>query len=175
MNQKPLKESPQVEIFHRINRIKKKVAKGIAFNTPGTINPEHIKNAQAIVDNGEENYKNEIHTALESLDACWKSFSDISEDSAIEENLVQINKYSNHIMDLASVYGYELMAHFGKSLRDFSSKINPLDPVHQTIVQAHINVMWVAYNENIKEQDGKKAEELKLVLKQAIQKYSAPD
>jgi len=78
-------------------------------------------------------------------------------------------------MDLASVYDYSLMAHLGKSLRDFSEKIDPCNPAHQTIVQAHINVMWSAYNENIKEQDGKKAEELQLVLAQAIQKYSAPD
>ncbi|GJL84927.1 MAG: hypothetical protein DHS20C02_07020 [Micavibrio sp.] len=164
MNQRP---PEQVEIIHRINRIKKKVAPGGNIEAPGFINPEHIKNAQSVVEKSEDTYKEAIASTLEKLREEWEAVK----TSKSGKNTDEIHRLSNHIMDMASTYKYELMDYFGHSLRDISAKIDVKNKAHQTIVQAHIDVMLVAYAQNIKGQGGATAKELKLILAKAIDKH----
>ena len=83
----------------------------------------------------------------------------------------ELYHYANHIKDLATTFKYALMAHFGTSLRTFAEKIDVHNPAHLTIVQAHLDAMWVAYKANIKDDSDEKAKELEDSVAQAIEKY----
>ncbi len=170
MNQR---QPEQVEVIHRINRIKKKVAPDGNMGAPGFINPDHIKNAQGIIDDGEDTYKKEIASALKQLSTEWAK-AKTSPDTS-KEVTKEIYRLANYIKDMASTYEYELMDYFGHSLRKFSDQIDVQNKAHQTIVQAHIDVMGVAYSQNIKGQGGEMAKELKLIVGKAIAKYSSED
>jgi hypothetical protein len=88
-----------------------------------------------------------------------------------KQAMEKIYHTANHLKDLASTFSYELMQHFALSLRDFTESIDVNKKEHHIIVQAHRDVMWVVYHENIKDHGGPKAEELKQIVAKAIEKF----
>lgn len=162
----------KVEIFHRINRLKLKAGVDLDDERMGFIDPAAIKRAQAAIDSKQDDYTQELEEILVKLESEW---DDLKKETTDKKKKVIVNKiynYANNIKDLADTYGYKLMDHFSKSLRDFCEKLDPGSPIHQTIVQAHIDVMWIVYHDNIKDEGGPKANELKKVVAKAIEKYS---
>ena len=57
-------------------------------------------------------------------------------------------------------------------LREFVEKIDMNKGAHRTIVDAHIDVMWVALNENVHDEGDERAQKLKSLVQEAINKYS---
>lgn len=165
----------EVQIIHRKNRLKEKVVEaGAASDGPGFLDPEHIARAQAVIDEGAESYQEEIERTLKNLNTAWKALqSDQDVNTKIyQTKLSDIHRYTNHIKDLAATFGFELMDYFACSLRDFSEHIDTRVPAHVRIVNAHIDVMMVVYHENMKDDGGPKAAELKEIVAQAIEKFS---
>ena len=103
---------------------------------------------------------------------CWGDAKKASTPQGAKNMLEKVYHSANHIKDLASTFEYALMQHFGESLRNFAEKIDINKKEHHIIVDAHMNVMWVVYKENIKDHGGPKAEELKKIVAVAIEKYS---
>lgn len=165
------KNNGQVEVFHRINKLKAKAGLAPHDNAQGVINPEKVKTAQDIIDKKEEEYPNEVKDILTKLSASWSDYKDALDDERTEL-LEKIYNYSNNIKDLTSMYKHDLMSHFGLSLRDFCEKIDLHKQEHHVIVQSHIDVMWVTYEEKLRSDKSEKAEELKKVVALAIEKYS---
>jgi len=164
----PLKQG--VKIVHTANKLKKKVSDGLLVDGPGSFNPTSIKNAQAIIDNSQSSYLKAIEAMLLQLEQQWEKTRKLSKKEA-KEDLKQFYRIANRVKEMSSTYGYDLMASFGESLSDFAKKINPEHKAHHTIVQAHVNVMKIAFHEKIKGDDSQKAEELKKALAQATEKY----
>lgn len=162
-----------VEIIHRKNRLKEKVSVGGVSSGKGFIDPQHIKNAQKVIEDGGDAYQKEIEKTLHRLLATWAELQKMtSQDSGYKEKLDEIHRYTNHIKDIASTFSYNLMDYFAQSLRDFSDFIDVGLAAHVKIVQAHIDVMMVAFQKNIKDDGGVQAQELKKIVAQAITKYS---
>lgn len=169
----PLHNDAEVEIIHRRNKLKEKVvAAGVSLSAAGGgfIDPEAIARAQAVIDGGQDTFILELKKSLESLGQIWTKLkqSGHNDDQAIEE----IHRLSNHIKDMAGTFGNGLMDDFGGSLRDFSDQIDVSKKAHITIVQAHIDVMWIAFTRDIRDIDAREAVELRAVLQQAIEKYT---
>jgi len=137
----------------------------------GVIDPSTIKKAQTHIDEKEGEYTDEVKIVLEKLSDSWQSFKDAGADDA-PEWIEKIYNYSNNIKDLTSMYQHDLMTHFGLSLREFCEKIDIEREEHHVIVQAHIDVMWVTYEQQLRSDSSEKAEELKKVVAIAIEKYS---
>ena len=159
----------EVEIIHRVNRLKKKVVddtKRASMMGEGHIDPEAIERAQAVIDDSQDDYMEEVESIFGDLSKVWGTLK--SGDTGAAED---VQLYSNRIMDLAATYSYDLMRYFSKSLRDFAERIDVANKNHITIGQAHLDVMMITVHEKIKEEDAPKAEELKAVLDQAIKKY----
>ncbi len=167
---KPL-EQDEVEIVHRVNRLKNKVSDPDHHNEAGCINPDDIKRAGAVIETSHSDYKNALSGALDDLEKTWAKAGQVKEEE-IEDLLDEIHRFSNFVKDIASTYGYELMSYFGQSLRDLTYKVDIRNKAHRTIVQAHIDVMHVAIHSDIKSDKGDVAQELRQTLEKAISKYS---
>jgi hypothetical protein len=160
----------KVEIYHRVNRLKKK-AGGDPEGGPGYFSADSIHRAQRIIHEKEPEYTDEVKVVIDEISAAWDGVQNNAGEER-EKSLEALYHAANHIKDLASLFHYELMKHFGQSLRDFCEKVDPDNKMHHIIVKAHVDVMLVAYNENIHSHGGDKAEELKLIVAKAIEKYS---
>lgn len=165
------KLAKKVKIMHRINRLKRKAGSDSSDERAGFIDPKAVKRAQESIDVQAVRYSGEVKTALKSLDDTWKKLKEEKDATTSAALSKQLYNYANNIKDMAETFGYSLMDHFGKSLRDFSRNLNVENKAHHVIVQAHIDVMWIAFKENIKDQGGEKAAELKLIVAKAIEKY----
>lgn len=160
----------EVEIFHRVNKLKLKAGAESMHDGPGFIDLSSVKRAQNVLETKLEVYPKEIEDVLNNLEKAWKKA--IKDKKHAKKAFEQIYHYANHANDLAATFGFELMQHFGTSLRDFAEKIDVDNPAHHTIVRAHLDVMKVVYEENIKDYGGPKAEELKKMVVKAIEKHS---
>ena len=162
----------KVRIFHRINRLKRKAGAESNDAKPGFIDPAALEKAQNFIAEQKSHYSDEVSMILDRLANTWDELKVEKEDKRALMQLSWLYNYANNIKDMAETYDYKLMDHFGKSLRDFCEYIDVRNKAHHVIVDAHINVMRIAYIENIKDHSDPKAEELKKIVAKAIEKYS---
>lgn len=162
----------KVKIFHRINKLKRKAGAESNDDRPGFIDPGALKKAQEYIRAQEEHYPEEVSRILSKLSNTWNELKVEKDDKRAQTQLSWLYNYANNVKDMSETYKYDLMEHFGKSLRDFCEYIDVRNKAHHVIVEAHINVMRIAYSENIKDKHTPKAEELKRIVAQAIEKYS---
>lgn len=166
-------DGPDVEIFHRVNRLKVKAGLDPEA-TPGKINPESINRANNIVEENASAYEDEIKTMLSQLREQWNIVKAKGDDS--EESLKTLSNTANQIKDLGTTFGYDLMGYFAESLRDFLLSASLNVDEHYIITQAHIDTMDVVLRDGIKGDDGSsEAEILKNIVAKAIEKYSVDD
>lgn len=163
-------ESPKVEIYNRINRLKLK-AGGSAGAGPGKLDQNSIDRADAVIQKMSEKYPLEIKRSLDELNALWSETKVIAFD-ARRENASKISNVANQIKDLAGTFGFDLMEYFGESLRDYILDVDLSQKEQVIIVQAHVDVMLVAYTQNLVHQEHPLGEELKKTVAAAIAKYS---
>ena len=167
-----MSSSKKVEFFHRINKLKLKAGADPDDTRQGFIDSKALKRAQNAIDEKEGEYTQELEEILVKLDSSWEDVKNAKDAKKAKKSINQLYNFANNIKDLADTFGYRLMDHFSKSLRDFCENLDPARDEHRIIVQAHIDVMWIVYRENIKDEGGPKAEELKLIVAKAIEKYS---
>ncbi|MFN3827198.1 MAG: hypothetical protein ACK4NR_06180 [Micavibrio sp.] len=160
-----------VEVFHRINRLKLKTGANV-HDGPGFIDLHAVKRAQGIIEKKQSIYPKVVKESLQNLTEAWESFKKTEDQEERRQYAERIYHTANHIKDLAATFDYGLMQHFALSLRDFAERIDVNRPQHLVIVQAHCDVMNVVYSENIKDQGGEKAAELKMIVAKAVEKYS---
>ena len=166
-----MKKNEDVEIYHRINKLKLKAGLPDHASAQGQISSGKIQSAQTIIDDKEEEYPIEVSDVLSKVQESWAAFKNTDGDER-DKNLDAIYNYSNQIKDLTTMYNRDLMSYFSESLRDFCEKINPDKAEHHVIVQAHIDVMLVTYEQKLLSETTPEAEELKKVLAKAIQQNS---
>ena len=161
---------PKVEIYNRINRLKIK-AGGTAAGGPGKLDQNSIDRANAVIQKMSDLYPDEIKKSLEELNGLWEETKSMPEN-ARTANARRISNCANQIKDLASTFGFDLMEYFGESLRNYILDIDLSQKEQIIIVQAHVDVMQVAYSQNLKSQEHPLGEELKKTVATAIAKYS---
>ena len=165
-------DDSEIEIFKRVNRLKLKAGGGLN-DGPGKIDSGAIEKANTVVQTMASLYPREIKNVLAALDKQWVKIKDLPEDHPERTKTAEkISNIANQIKDLAGTFGYTLMEYFGESLRDYILETDLSKKQHFTIVQAHIDVMGVAFRENLKDDDGGAlGEELKKMVNAAIAKY----
>lgn len=166
-----MKKNNDVEIHHRINKLKMKAGLPDHANALGQISTKKVQVAQKIIDDKEEEYPVEVSSVLAKVQESWTALKNTDGEER-EKNLEAIYNYSNQVKDLTSMYNRDLMSYFSESLRDFCEKIDPDNNAHHVIVQAHIDVMLITYEQKLLSETTPEAEELKKVLTKAIQQNS---
>lgn len=167
---KKSEDNGKIEVYHRLNKLKLKTGFGLDEDKVGFIEPSAIARAQKRIEQKEQEYPATIKEVLDNLTATWEELKTSGPDKR-DELIDKIYNYSNNIKDLTATYQHDLMQHFSLSLRNFCERINAEKEAHQIIVQAHLDVMWITYNEKLKGEAGPKAEELKKIVAEAIKKY----
>lgn len=163
-------ETAKVEIYNRVNRLKIK-AGGAPGSGPGKLDTQSIDRANAVIQKMSDLYPVEIKKSLDELNLVWGEVQALP--AAQRRDAAQkMSNTANQIKDLAGTFGFDLMEYFGESLRDYILNIDLSLPEQIIIVQAHIDVMQVAYSQNLKNQEHPLGEELKKTVAAAIAKYS---
>ncbi len=157
-------------------KIKNYLIQKIGFNHPspedGEIDPESIEKADKMIDKLCEHCLDSIGANLEELNKRWVKMRDMPVSEERTELGKEIFTFSHEIKDIASLCGYSLCAYFAESLRDYIEKTEPNLKNQRIIIQAHIDAMTVVHKQDLKEDGGPAAEELKKMVKVAIEKYS---
>ncbi|MAQ70951.1 MAG: hypothetical protein CL565_02035 [Alphaproteobacteria bacterium] len=162
----------KIELYNRVNRLKLKA--GLSHTDPNAklrIDPSTIDKADSIIEKKAEAYPVEVKRVLKVLDNNWAK-AQSGDRQSVPMLMEKIYHNANQIKDLASTFNYPLMQHFGISLREFVEKIDINKGAHRTIVEAHIDVMWVVLNENVHDEGDERAQKLKSLVQKAINKYS---
>jgi hypothetical protein len=161
----------KVEIFNRINRLKMK-AGGDAQNSEsrGEIDTKAVEKANQVIEKAAEMYPMQIRNILKILNKEWNRVKKLPPEDR-HDNSEKLSNLANNICDLANQFGFDIMGHFGASLRDFLLISDMSKEEHTIIVQAHVDVMEIAYNEGLNDNEDPLAEELKEVVAKAIEKH----
>ncbi|MCB1531159.1 MAG: hypothetical protein H6853_00410 [Rhodospirillales bacterium] len=171
MSKSEEKKEHDVEVFKRVNRLKLKTGAGLN-DGPGKIDQHRVNSANSVVQTMASLYPQEIKNVMSVLYKEWKEIKALPEGEDRSVHVKKMSNTANQIKDLAGTFGYVLMEYFGESLRDYILATDLSKKEHFTIVQAHVDVMAVAFRENLKGDDDEAAVELKKVVQEAIEKYS---
>jgi len=162
----------KVEVYNRVNRLKAKVGKDVKDKEEGHIDPDAIEEAEAMVAALCAECPNAIGGYLSELVKLWQEMQDMPQ-SKERQNISEVMfTLAHQIKDLGSMCGYDLTAYFAESLRDYIHETELNLEAQRVIIQAHLDAMQVAFNQGEEEAEGTMAEELKKVVKIAIDKYS---
>jgi chemotaxis protein histidine kinase CheA len=161
----------KIKVYNRVNRLKVRLGRE-NDSRPGHIDEKAVEEAQGMIATLCAECPNAIGGYLSELSKLWKEMRDMPESPERENVSKSVFTVAHEIKDIGSMCGYELTAHFAESLRDyiFETELN-LD-AQRVIIQAHLDAMQVAFKQGTQETDGPMAEELKRVVKIAIEKYS---
>lgn len=166
------KKSAKVTIMHRLNKLKLKAGAGLMDERLGFIDSKALLRAQAAIDKKADSYSDEIRAVIVRLESTWDDLKKEKDAKKRKRLTSELYNYANNVKDIAETFKYRLMGHFGKSLRDFCEKVDIENKAHHTIVQAHIDVMDVACQQNIKDEGGPVANELISIVAKAIEQHS---
>ncbi len=163
-------DEEEVQVFKRLNRMKIKMGREKDAR-PGRIDEKAIEEADAMLVALCAECPNAIGGYLSELSKNWEEMRDLPESSE-RQNISDVMFTTAHeIKDIGSMCGYDLTAYFAESLRDYIQHTELNMDAQRVIIQAHLDAMQVAFKENIKDDESPLAEELKKVVKIAIEKY----
>ncbi len=138
----------------------------------GFIAPELIDEAEKEVLKLCTNSPAMVGESLEKLNALWNKMKDLPASPERSQLSDEIFLQAHEIKDISAMCGYELISYFSESLRDYINKAELSVKAQVVIIQAHLDALAVVHSKGYKSDAGAVAEELKLNVKKAIDKYS---
>ncbi len=164
-------ETEKIKIWYRLNFLKMKAGGDLNDESVGYIAPLAVRQAQAVINDQEKHYYDETEALIQNLEQTWSQILE-SESEADTEILQRIFiNYAHNVKDVARTFQYDLMADFGESLYNFCTKMTIRTDAQKAIIEAHLKVIRMTFKTHIKESIGEQAEELKSLLKIAIEKH----
>lgn len=163
----------KIFIYKLKNRLKEKVGLRSALQEEGEIAEERIEKADKLIEALCTNCSQTIGVHLEKIIELWAKMRETEHGSEEREVIAkEIFTLAHEIKDIASLCKYDLAAYFAESLRDYIIKTEMSMKAQQVIIQAHVDALTVVHKKDIKDDGGPAAEELKRMVKIAIDKYS---
>lgn len=165
----------KIKLYERPNVLRDKLGIQAAElkDKEGHIDPDSIEEADKLIAELCESCSETIAEHLVVLTECWQEMREIAEQTPRREELsVKIFTLAHEIKDVGSMCGYELAAYFGESLRDYIAQTELSLDAQRVIIQAHVDAMNVVSKQGMKDEGGPAADELKKMVKIAIEKYS---
>jgi len=164
-------DDEEVEVFNRVNRLKAKVGRDVKDTNEGFIDPAAIEEAENMIAALCAECPNAIGGYLSELGKLWIEMRDMPQSDERERISGVIFTLAHEIKDIGSMCGYDLTAHFAESLRDYIHQTELNLDAQRVIIQAHLDAMQVAFKEGAEETESPMAEELKTLVRVAIEKY----
>lgn len=172
----PLKRI-RIEIYKLTNFLKTKMRENYSSGTSsqndveGIIDPFKIAECDQLIAQSCENCLDSIGERLAQIIQKWGAMKDMPQSPERETIAQEIFTLAHDIKDISSMCGYSLCAYFAESLRDYIAEVSLNLSGQRVIIQAHIDAMNIVHKNNLKEDGGRAAEELKRMVKIAIDKY----
>ncbi len=159
----------KIEIINVQNSLKKR-AVGIhrKESDQGFIDPELIEAAEKEITKSCSTCQDIIYKNYQELIIVWKGLRASQTSMTKKEAFEKLFLIAHEIKDISSICGYDLIAYFAESLRDFINKTDLTDKAQTIIIQAHIDAIQALQDLNIKTDDGGKTNELKNMVQKAI-------
>lgn len=167
----PLKRL-RIEVYKLTNYLKQKLSpSGGKGNTEGEIASDKIAECDALILSMSSDYFEVVDGHLAKITELWKKMRDTPQSTERQTLSDQIFVGTHEVKDIASLCGYTLCAHFAESLRDYIAEVSLNLSGQRVIIQAHIDALNIVHKQKLKEDGGAAAEELKRMVKIAIEKY----
>ncbi len=161
-----------VRVFNIVNRLKMKLGRQAKDDTPGYLDPDLVQEADDLIEVLCKECPATIGGYLADITALWTEMRDMPESPEREELGKEIFTLAHEIKDIGSMCGYDLAAYFAESLRDYIAKTELQLEAQRVIIQAHMDAINAVHKQGLKDEGGPLADELKAVVKIAIDKYS---
>lgn len=164
-------EENKVEMFKMSNRLRMKIGCDPKAEEEGFLDPEALEEADALIEDLCKECPAAIAGHLETLADLWGRMRDMGDGPERSELAREIFTVSHEIKDFGAMCGYDLVAHFAESLRDYIGQTELNLTAQRVIIQAHLDAMQTVHRAGLKDNAGPVAEELKKAVKIAIDKY----
>lgn len=158
-------------ITHKYNLLKNKAGARTNMKDNGYIEDKKIQAADKLIAGLCENSDKKIEEQITILLELWQEIQQMPENNERKEKTNNIFIISHEIKDIASLCGFNLIAHFAESLRDYIAETKMNMKNQRIIIQAHIDAMNTSLKTGISDHNHPIAEELKQKVKIAIEKY----
>ena len=160
-----------IEMYKLVNHLKRRMGPQFEKQDTGFLPPEAIEEADKLIATLCETSSDTMTALYAQLNAEWDKMRQL--DPSVEREIAaqKIFTIAHEIKDIGAMCGYELAAHFGESLRDYIALTELNIKAQVVIIQAHMDALHIVIRQNIKTDAGPKAEELKRMVKMAIDKY----
>ena len=160
----------KITIFKFANRLKERVGLNLSKDVEGFLAPDSIVEADKLIAEVCLTCPETIFNHLATLDTLWEAMRSGSPEER-EIAATKIFATAHEIKDIGSLCGFDLIAYFAESLRDYIEKTNLNLQAQIVIVQAHLDAMKVVHHRGFKKDGGPEAEELKRMVQKAIEKF----
>ena len=162
-----------IEIIKLPNALKKKMGIKVSESTDsGRIDSDAIAEADRLIDDLCKDCTNSIDQFLKVLVKNWADVQDAAQGEERDLLSQELFIQAHEIKDIAAMCGFALISDFAESLRDYIDETELSVEAQRVIIQAHIDAIAVAHKKGLKEDGGPAADELKALIKVAIDKYS---
>lgn len=162
----------KVEIFRLANHLKARMGARFMKQETGFLAPEAIAEADKAILELCETSPETMAKLMADLVAAWNKMRVMNESPERQQRAQEIFTRAHEIKDIGAMCGYDLAAYFAESLRDYIGKTTLNIQAQIIIVQAHLDALQYVISNNLKDDAGPKAEDLKRMVKIAIEKYS---
>ncbi len=161
----------KVEMYKIANRLKARMGARYKDQEEGFLAPDVIEEADKLIAQLCEISPDVIGKHLDNLSALWESMRDTPNSPERTETAEKIFTLSHEIKDMGSLCHYELIAYFAESLRDYIARTDLNLKAQVVTIQAHLDAMQICHRKGFRTDAGPEAEELKKMVKMAIDKY----
>ena len=134
-------------IVEPINRIRAKIP-NIEKDKPVRFSKQQIKDARLSLFSAEKLKQNEQDTLIFDLFSLWKDL--LANPTNDNIHFTEFHKTINKLGDLSALFSDEVLQDFILSLKQFLTCVNLESRNHRVIIQAHLNVINLAYMHNVK-------------------------
>jgi chemotaxis protein histidine kinase CheA len=165
------KNPHKIAMYKLVNRLKGKLGLNPKDDSQGFLAPEKVEEADKLIQSLCVNSEETIRDCLTNLTETWKTMQDMPAGKDREGVSRKIFLLAHEIKDIGAMCGYTLVAYFAESLRDYIDQTELNIKAQKIIIQAHIDAMQAAMRQGLKEDGGPIADELKSIVKVAIDKY----
>ena len=155
----------------KYNLLKNKAGNRINMKDNGFIEDNKIQAAEDLITDLCEGSREKLEEQIGLLSELWKAIQEMPDNAARKEKTNDIFTIAHEIKDIAALCGYDLIAHFSESLRDYIAETTINLKNQRIIIQAHINALSTVLKHDIADEAHPVAEELKKKVKIAIEKY----
>ncbi len=161
----------KVRVYKLANVLKARLGPDFKNQEQGFLAPEAIEEADKYIKTLCVDCPGTIEKHLGVLSALWAQMKDAPDTPERADMTCQIFTLAHEIKDVGSMCDYELISYFAESLRDYIEQTELNIQAQIVIIQAHLDAMQICHRQGFKKEAGPEAEELKKMVKKAIDKY----